>query len=315
MVEVQGLTKRFGASLAIRDVSFQVRAGESFALLGPNGSGKTTTLKCIAGLTIPDVGRALVGGVNVRRDPRSAGALFSYLPQRVAFADHLTAREVLEFYARLRCVPQSCAAAALAQSDLDSNGTGDKMVGEFSGGMVQRLGIAVASVPGAPVLLLDEPAVSLDPQGATAFRDTLLRWKGEGKTIIFSTHVLSDVERLADRVAVLVSGRIVALESVDSLRTHVLERARMRVLTAGPAAELASIATAAGAERAEAGGRVLTISCAPERRMPVLLALERAGATIERFSTEEPSLEEIYLRYVNATSPGEYSAPVRDRVR
>ncbi len=314
MVEVQSLTKRFGAFTAISGVSFSVRAGESFALLGPNGSGKTTTLKCIAGLTIPDDGRSTVGGLDVRLHPRTAAALFSYLPQRVAFPDHLTAREALEFYARLRRVPLSRAAEALAQADLDSNGAGGKMVGEFSGGMVQRLGIAVASLPGAPVLLLDEPAVSLDPRGATAFRDTVRGWKREGKTIVFSTHVLSDVELLADRVAVLVGGRLVAVESVDALRNRVRDRAQMRVLLAGPAAHLPPIAISAGAESALADGRALTVSCGPERRRPILLALEHAGAAIESFWTDEPSLEEIYLRYVNETGAGDGFAPVRDQL-
>lgn len=315
MVEVQGLTKRFGPFTAVGDVSFQVRKGETFALLGPNGSGKTTMLKCIAGLTIPDAGRMTVGGIDVRRHPHEAAALFSYLPQRVAFADHLTAGEVLDFYARLRRLPLSRAAEALVRSDLATNGASSKTVGEFSGGMVQRLGIAVVSLAGAPVLLLDEPAVSLDPHGATAFRDTLRTWKREGRTIIFSTHVLSDVDLLADRVAVLVAGRLEAVESVEELRRRVLERAAMHIVVVKPADSLGEIALAAGATSATAQGRTLRVRCGPEQRISILRALEQSGATVESFYTEEPSLEEIYLRYVNEKSTRDSSGPAADRMQ
>lgn len=171
MVEVSGLTKRYGGFTAVGGISFEVRPGECFALLGPNGSGKTTTLKCLAGLALPSAGRVRISGIDLFENPRAAKALLSYLPQRVAFHENLTAREILAFYCRLRALPPERIAAVL--EELDLGGFQDKTMGEFSGGMVQRLGIAVALLPEAPLLLLDEPAVSLDPEGAIRFREVL----------------------------------------------------------------------------------------------------------------------------------------------
>jgi len=243
MIRVEHLIKTFGEHTAVDDVSFEIERGETFALLGPNGSGKTTALKCIAGLAKPSSGKILINGFDVWKNPQQARSRMSYLPQRVSFPDNLTAREVLEFYRRLRKLPARRVDETLSGARFDFNGFTDKAVGKFSGGMVQRLGLAVACLPEAPILLLDEPTVSLDLEGAIRFREFLLSLKREGKTIVFTSHTLADVERLADRVAILVDGRLVALESVESLK--------------------------------------------------------RAGPEISSFVTQEKSLEDIYLQYIN----------------
>lgn len=302
MVEVHGLTKRYGEFMAVQDVSFRVKAGDCFALLGPNGSGKTTTLKCLAGLTIPTSGGVSIAGSDILKNARSAKARLSYLPQRVAFHENLTAGEVLAFYCRLRRLRPERAAAVL--DELGFSGFERKAVREFSGGMTQRLGIAVALLADAPVLLLDEPAVNLDPEGAVRFREVLLRLNRAGKTIIFSSHVLSDVELLADRVAVLVAGRLVAVQSAERIENGFGAGARLRVCLRNPESRFAVIALNAGAVEARLLRNTLTIACTPALRLPVLQALESAGANIERFFTEEPSLEEVYLRYVNENPPG-----------
>jgi Cu-processing system ATP-binding protein len=217
MIEVRGLTKHFGDFAAVDDVSFSVAAGESLALLGPNGSGKSTVMKCMVGLSAPTSGSIRIGGEGER--PAHGGhRLISYLPQRVDFHRCLTAGEVLRFYCRLRSVPLGRIDEVLHRSDFDFNGFAHKRVSELSGGMVQRLGLAVACLPDAPILMLDEPTVSLDPKGAVTFRRFLKRLKGEGKTIVFTSHMLADVVELADRVAVLVGGKLVALEPADELR-------------------------------------------------------------------------------------------------
>lgn len=216
MITVKNLTKRFGAFTAVDDVSFDVKRGEVFAFLGPNGSGKTTTLKSIVGLTLPTRGSILIDGIDVAAEPKRARGLVSYLPQRVVFPETLTAREVVRFYSSLRNIPASVADEALSKSGF--NGHSDKPVQEFSGGMVQRLGMTVVSIPDAPILLLDEPTANLDPQGVKRFRDFVLEQKAKGKTIIFSTHLLAEAEQLADRVAIFVAGKIAALESIEGLR-------------------------------------------------------------------------------------------------
>jgi heme ABC exporter ATP-binding subunit CcmA len=221
-IEVQNLTKRFGDFTALDDVSFTVEQGETVALLGPNGSGKTTTLKCLVGLTIPSSGNISVGGHDLRTQAREAKRLMSYLPQRIAFHDQLTAREVLRFYCRLRRLPEQRIDETLATPNFHFNGFSDKPVHQFSGGMIQRLGLAVTCLPNAPILVLDEPTSSLDPEGAIQFREFLADMKQQGKTIIFSSHVLNDVIQLADRVAILVRGRLVALQSVSALREELM---------------------------------------------------------------------------------------------
>ena len=219
-IEVQNLTKRFGDFTALDNVSFSVAEGETLALLGPNGSGKTTSLKCLVGLTMPTSGKISIGSHDLMTQARAAKSLMSYLPQRVAFNDQLTAREVLQFYCRLRRLPEQRIDETLATPNFHFNGFSNKAVSQFSGGMVQRLGLAVACLPNAPILVLDEPTSSLDPKRAIEFRQFLASLKREGKTIVFSSHILNEVMQLADRVAIMVEGRLVALNPVSALRTE-----------------------------------------------------------------------------------------------
>lgn len=222
MITVEHLTKQFGKFTAVNDVSFDVKQGEVFAFLGPNGSGKTTTLKSIVGLNIPTSGSIRVNGFDIRTNAKEAKQSVSYLPQRVIFPETLTAREVVRFYSSLRNISRSVADESLAKAGF--NGFSDKPVQEFSGGMIQRLGMTVIGIPNSPILLLDEPTANLDPQGVKQFRDFILEQKTQGKTIIFSTHLLAEAEQLADRVAIFVSGRLAALESIDDLRTTFLTK-------------------------------------------------------------------------------------------
>ncbi|MEW5798688.1 MAG: ABC transporter ATP-binding protein [Bacteroidota bacterium] len=220
MICVEHITKRYGKFTAVNDVSLIVNKGEVFAFLGPNGSGKTTTMKTIVGLNIPTEGRVLINGIDIHKKPKEAKQFISYLPQRVVFSENLTAREVIRFYGSMRKLSKECADKALA--DAHFNGFSDKAVSEFSGGMIQRLGLAVVSMPDAPILLLDEPTANLDPHGVKRFREFVLEQKAKGKTIIFSTHLLAEVEQLADRVGIFVSGKLAALESIENLQSTFL---------------------------------------------------------------------------------------------
>jgi len=306
MIQIANLTKRFGDVVAVDRVSLDVHAGEAVALLGPNGSGKTTTLKCLTGLARPDGGSLLVGGADMVREPKRTRALLSFLPQRVAFHDSLTALEVLQFYCRLRKLSPDRIDSVLQALDLEA--VKHEPVGQFSGGMVQRLGVAVALLPDAPVLVLDEPAASLDPEGAAQLRELIRGMKQRGRTVLFSTHVLTDVELLADRAAILVGGKLVAVEPIEALRGGLAAGARLRIALRQGDERFARAALSAGAADAELAGATLWINCRPEQRLAILRAIEAAGGVIARFSTEEPSLEEIYLRYVNAKNAGPAAA-------
>jgi ABC-type multidrug transport system ATPase subunit len=213
VIRIENLHKNFRAQVALDGVSFAVEPGECFALLGPNGSGKSTALKCLAGLVLPSSGRMSIGGLDIATRGRKARALMSYLPQQVSFPDHLRAREVLEFYARLRAVPMIRVERVMEM--LDCTEFAGRYVTDLSGGMRQRLAIAVACLPDVPLLMLDEPTASLDPESAAGFRRVLAGLKRAGKTIVFATHVLADVEHLADRIAILVNGRLLAVETLE----------------------------------------------------------------------------------------------------
>jgi ABC-type multidrug transport system ATPase subunit len=297
-IHVRNLTKKFKDFVALSDVSFDVEAGETFALLGPNGSGKTTTLKCMVGLTLPTSGNIAVEGFDVLRNSREAKRLMSFLPQRVSFSDQLTGREVLEFYCRLRRIPSQRIDETLNTPNFHFNGFFEQPVSQFSGGMIQRLGLAVACLPDAPVMVLDEPTVSLDPNGAIQFREFLASLKRKGKTIIFSSHMLTDVEQLADRVAILVGGRLVALQSVTALRDELMRSSRMRVVLTNPDERLLETARAAGGADVMLQGGSLVLTSLAEDRLKILRAMEAAGGRVASFATEELSLEDIYMRYV-----------------
>lgn len=216
IVRVEQLTKRYGRVTAVDGISFEVGRGEVFALLGPNGSGKTTTMKCLVGLVQPTSGRISVSGHDAIADSDTARGSLSYLPQRVVFPESMTGRELMQFHARLRGMSRAVADDALCS--LGFNGAAERPVGTYSGGMVQRLGLAVAALPAAPVLVLDEPTASLDPQGVVRFREFVREQRARGTTIIFSSHLLPEVEQLADRVAVFVGGRIVACRAIEDIR-------------------------------------------------------------------------------------------------
>ena len=298
-IQVSNLTKRFKAFVAVNDVSFEVARGETFALLGPNGSGKTTTLKCLVGLTLPSTGSIAVDSFDVVRHGREARRLISFLPQRLGFSDQLTGREVLEFYCRLRRISPQRIEETLNTPDFHFNGFFDKSVGQFSGGMIQRLGLAVACLPDAPVLVLDEPTVSLDPQGAIEFREFLSKLKRQGKTIVFSSHMLADVEQLADRVGIMVGGRLVALQSIATLRDELAASARLRVVLRKLGSPSIEAAARAGASEVSVDGNSLMMNARPEDRLEILRAIETAGGQIQSFGMEELSLEDVYMKYVN----------------
>lgn len=299
MIQIRNLTKQYGDLKAVNEVSFDVHEGETFALLGPNGSGKSTTLKCLAGLVIPDSGEIEIGGFNLHSENRKAKNLFTYLPQRVAFPDNLTAREIMQFFCKLRHISENRIGSLLNNRYFDFNGFSDKPVSQFSSGMNQRLGLAVACLPDVPIMILDEPTISLDPEGAIHFRSFLADLKKRGKTILFSSHMLADVEQLADHVGVMVGGKLLAVESVNSLRDSVTQACRMRIHLRRIKQQFVTLAKEAGASEAAIDGDSLFVTSAPESRLEILSRIIVGGGQIISFATEDLSLEDIFVRYLH----------------
>lgn len=293
-LEVRDLSKRFGPVAAASGVSLSVDSGEAVALLGPNGSGKTTTLRCVAGLLRADSGSVrFAAGLDLHRDFRAARRRFSFLPQKASFPPNLEVREVLEFHARLRGLGAKRVEDALSDAGFGDRDR-DRRVAELSDGMRQRLSVAVTSLPEVPLMLLDEPTASLDPQAAVEFRERVDRWRHAGRAVLFSTHVLTDVQELADRVVVLVEGRVVISESFPELRARLERRAVLRVHVGRPTSAHLTAAREAGATDARLNSASVVIQAPVEGRHAILRRLEEVGP-IHGFETEDPSLEHIYL--------------------
>jgi len=295
MISYRSFAKRFGAQVAVEGLTLEVSRAETVALLGPNGSGKTTSLKAAAGLLRPSAGQVLVGEPPRPASDPGARASCSFLPQKVAFPDTLTGREVVEFYRRLRGSDPSRTGEVLRFASL--NGAGSRPVQSYSGGMVQRLGLAVAMLPEAPVLLLDEPTAALDPAGLAAFYELVERRRAIGKTVLFTTHQLGDAERLADRVAVIVGGRLVGLFTERDLAQRLADRGSMRVRLAAMAPRfLDTVRRTCPAATAE--GEVIVVPGESALRPAVLEHLRAAGAVITGLTTEEGRLDVLYHELV-----------------
>ncbi len=291
MLQIKGFAKRYGDLEAVRPLNLEVGEGESFALLGPNGGGKTTVLRAIVGLHAPSEGLILVRGVEVARDPTRVKQWLSFVPQRVTMPDVLTAREIVDFFARLRNVPPERADEVLDLFALTEDA--GRRVGEFSGGMVQRLGLAVALLEEAPLLVLDEPTLNLDPQGIDILHRALGGLKARGSAIVFSSHSIHTAIRLADLVGVLVGGEMVTVEPVAAFQAEVTRQTTVRVVLRHTDAAIIRSAEEAGAEIREHNQTHVCFRALPERRLGVIRAIERAGGTIEEFHTEAPGWESL----------------------
>jgi Cu-processing system ATP-binding protein len=296
LISYRSFGKRFGAQVAVQDLSLEVARGEVVALLGPNGSGKTTALKAAAGLIRPSSGAVLLGTEAPRpaHEP-DARRILSFLPQQVSFPDTLSGLEVLEFYRRLRGAAPERIQDVLRFAAL--NGAGERRVSSYSGGMVQRLGLAVALLPEAPLFLLDEPTAALDPDGLSAFYALVDRARRDGRTVFFTSHQLGDAERLADRFAVLVEGRLVACLEAVELKGRLAERGVMRLRLIGrPAGLLEAVRELApGASWA---GEELVVPGTATSRPRVLDRVRARGIEIQGLITEEGRLDLLYRELV-----------------
>jgi len=222
MIEIASLTKEYGSKKALQGLDLRLETGEVFALLGPNGAGKTTTLKILAGLVRPTTGSARVAGFDVVADGLRAREVLSYVPDEPYLYDKLTGGEFLRMVADLYRLPRDRTEEEIARlSDVfELSGYIDDLCESYSHGMKQRIVIASALLHNPRVLILDEPTVGLDPKSTRTLKNILLKQAhGQGLTVLISTHTLSLAEELADRIGILNLGRLVALGTLDELRS------------------------------------------------------------------------------------------------
>jgi len=220
IIQTRGLTRRYNGQTAVEDLSLEVQEGEIFGFLGPNGAGKTTTILMLLGLTEPSAGTARVLGYDPVRDPLPIKRQVGYLPENVGFYDDLTGRENLRYIAELNRIPESEAVAKI-ESALATVGLaeeGDKLVGAYSRGMRQRLGIAELLVKDPRLLILDEPTLGLDPDGTNKMLELIRDLnRTRGITVMLSSHLLDQVQRICHRVGIMIKGRLVALGTIEEL--------------------------------------------------------------------------------------------------
>jgi ABC-2 type transport system ATP-binding protein len=227
MIRFLGLRKVYGTTVAVDDLDFAIDAGNVFGFIGPNGAGKTTTIRMMMGLLSPTAGTVVLGGHDIGREPEAAKALTGYLADHPFLYDKLTGSEFLRFVGGLYGISArelaQRSAELLAQFQLADRA--EELTETYSHGMKQRLALAAALVHRPRILVLDEPMVGLDPQGAVAFRRLLAELAGSGITIFLSTHSLAVAEELCGRIGILDHGRLVALGSLGELRARVTTRA------------------------------------------------------------------------------------------
>ena len=224
IIDVKNLTKKYGDVAAVDHVTYSIEKSEIFGLLGPNGAGKTTTILMFLGLIRPTEGTAVVNGADIIQNPLLARKNVGLLPENVGFYPNLTAKQNLSFYAELAEVPKETAASRveklLGLVGLSENR--EAKVSTFSRGMRQRLGIAQSLVRDPKILIFDEPTQGIDPEGTRDMRELIrLLSKEQGKTVIFTTHLLHEINRLCDRVAIMKQGAVIALGTIPDLRSQI----------------------------------------------------------------------------------------------
>ena len=303
VISARGLTKRYGEAVVVDALDFDILKGETFGLLGPNGAGKTTTILMMLGLTDVSAGTVMVAGHDPVRQPLEVKRRVGYLPDLVGFYDHMTAVENLTYTARLmgigRDVREMRIAEALGRVRLSD--VADKTVATFSRGMRQRLGLAELIMKRPEIAILDEPTSGLDPQSTHEFLDMIGALKREGVTILITSHLLDQVQRLCDRVALFRGGNILVMGTVPDLARQVLGAGFVVDVeaAAAPGKELATrLGAIAGVlnvrQTAESTYR---LTADHDVRAEAARAVVAADGALTRLSVDNPSLDAIYTRF------------------
>ena len=298
-IVARGVRRSFGNVAAVRDVTLYARPGAVTGLVGPNGSGKTTLLLMLASLLAPDAGEIRIAGVDPVADPSAARALLGWMPDALGAWSSLTARETLVMTGRLYDLPSETAVARSAQllTEVGLSDLADAPARVLSRGQKQRLGLARALVHDPAVLLLDEPASGLDPQARIDLRTLLRRLAAEGRTILISSHILSELEEVVDDAVFLVQGETVSSERVAQAATR--QRTwRVRLADRDPVSAVLPVAQALGLDAAliPIDRRDLLIAFASDADAAAALAsLVGAGLAVAEFSAATGMLEHTFL--------------------
>jgi ABC-2 type transport system ATP-binding protein len=299
VIEASGLTKRYGSARGVDELTFEVSAGEVFGFLGPNGAGKTTTIRTMLDFIRPTSGAVRVFGMDPRLDGVAVHARVGYLPGELALYERLTGERYLRTFASLREGVEWTHAADLAERlSLDLT----RRIKDLSHGNKQKVGLVQAFMHRPDLLILDEPTQGLDPLVQQTFSAMLEHERSRGTTVFLSSHVMPEVERMCDRVAIIRQGQLVAVEDIGELKARATRRLELHLAGPAPAAEFARLPSV---RSVEAHGDTLTLSV----EGPIDAVIKQAARhTVVTMQTHEPSLEDLFLTYFDADghAPGEH---------
>ena len=300
MIHAKDITKQFGPTPAVDAVSFELGASESLALWGSNGAGKTTLIRCLLGI-FPFAGRATINGHDVQRHGKLARAMVGYVPQELAFHDDARLGRSILFFARLRGMGQSDASRVLEMVNL--NGHESKRVRDLSGGMKQRLALAIALIADPPIIVLDEPTSNLDASGRQEVVETLRKLRETGKTLLFASHRPDEVHTLASRVLVLEKGKLIQdVTPAELWPTHASIQT-IRLHTSDENDERAADVLRDAGHTVNLNGHGLCVSVPHNRKGEPMTLLAQASIGVRDFEI----LEE--LKPLTDTDPQDHSPP------
>jgi ABC-2 type transport system ATP-binding protein len=312
-VLIQNLKKHYGNFEAVKDVSFQVEPGEIFGLLGPNGAGKTTTLRVLCSLTIPDAGRVEVSGISVVENPKAARQRLGYVAQEVALDKVLTGRELLQLQAALYHLPSAVGKERINQvlGLLGLEEWADKRTGTYSGGLRKRLDLAAGLLHAPDVLVLDEPTVGLDIESRFVVWDFLRQLRAEGTSVLITSHYLEEIDVLANRVAIIDRGSMIATGTPSELKDKVGgDRVTLRIREFSPVEEaekakslLQSLPFVQEVIINSAQGNSLNLVILPQNDALINIqqSLNSAGFPTFGIAQSRPSLDDVYLAATGRT--------------
>ena len=301
LIEVKGLTKQFSDLTAVDHISFEVQEGELFGFLGPNGAGKTTTINMLIGLARPDAGSIWIGGLDCSRNPKAAQHLIGVVPDESNLYPELTGFDNLCFCAALYGIGKH-ERQARARELLETFGlteAADRKFGGYSKGMKRKLTIAAGIIHRPQVLFLDEPTTGIDVASARQIRQLIADLHHTGTTIFLTTHYIEEAERLCDRIAFIVGGHIVHVDTVANLLQPVQGRHRMVITAANAGTDLCECLVSTVPQfvfESVTGGQVRVTSDAPIRVGPLVRFLEDQGIDVLEARRLQPSLEEVFVQ-------------------
>jgi len=296
-IEINNLTKKFKNFTAVDNVSFNVRKGEIYGFLGPNGAGKTTTIKSMLGLIHMNSGKIQINGFDIIKNNKDAKRNIGYLPELVSFYENLNPVQTLNFFCEMKGQDKSMVKPILKEVGLED--AVNKKVGNFSKGMKQLLGIAQTMVGSPNIYILDEPMAGLDARWVKIVRDKIRMLNEQGATIMFSSHILSEVQNLCTRVGIINKGKLIAEDTVPNLNKYLKIKPRLEIEIPGLDGKVPKkISDIKEIEKISAKGDILYITCDSSIRIKVINALEKAGLEVKDIKTFEPSLEDAFMKLI-----------------